>query len=439
MTSHSMLLSGLSAGMTYYYRVTSVDGTMDTATVPAPPAAPLSFIMPSSFCAQDELNADFSAGTDTNTVVTQVADGEVRLQPLLNEDFAGTGVPAGWTDEIWDAQAGAVTTYNGGSVSVNGTHIYTNTAYGPSASVEFSATFTPGNFQNVGFTADPAFNSPWVVIGQGVSDGNIYARTSNNETVLLGAGLLNTPHVYRIQRNPSTGGFSFYVDGTLIATPGIALTTTANLYVQVSDYPAGGAALTVDWLRITPYVSAGTFTSRIFDHSDTTTWGNVIWTDSIPAGTGLSVYARGGNTSSPDATWSPYLALVNGSPVGITSRYLQYKADLTTSDSTVTPALKDIGFECSTGPGSCVPPLAYISAVDTSLCQGDAIQLRLDSATGASPYSLVVNGVAYTNVTPGQVFATLSTPATSLWGSGGSPANPNGNDGQPIEVGVKFQ
>ena len=438
-TSHSILLTGLTAGETYYFRVTSVDGNLDSATEPEFPSAPLNFIMPSaSYCAHDENFSDFSTGADTNTIVVLTEDGEVILQPASNEEFTNTTVPAGWSDEIWDNQPAAVTAYNGQTITVNGTHVYTNAAFGPATSIEFAATFTSGSFQNVGFTSDSAFNSPWVVIGQGVSDGNVYARTSDNESVSLGAGLLNAQHIYRIERNTSTGGFTFYVDGNLIPTPGIALTNMINLVVQISDYPAGGPGLSVDWIRILPYASTGTFTSRIFDKTDSTAWGTVFWTDSIPAGTSLLVVARGGNTSLPDTSWSAYQPMVNGTPAGITSRYLQYKVNLSTTNSGLTPVLKDIRFGCSIVI-PCIPPVAYISAVDTLLCQGDLIQLQLDSATGQSPFTLVVNAITYTNVIPGQVFATFQSAEMSLWGSSGSPANANGNDGQPIEVGVKFK
>ncbi|HRD57536.1 MAG TPA: choice-of-anchor D domain-containing protein [Ferruginibacter sp.] len=45
-TNHSLQLTGLSLGTTYYYRVTSTDAANNTVTVPTPPAAPFSFNMP---------------------------------------------------------------------------------------------------------------------------------------------------------------------------------------------------------------------------------------------------------------------------------------------------------------------------------------------------------------------------------------------------------
>lgn len=42
--AHALSLTGLSAGTTYFYRVTSVDSLGNATTFPAPPAAPLSFV-----------------------------------------------------------------------------------------------------------------------------------------------------------------------------------------------------------------------------------------------------------------------------------------------------------------------------------------------------------------------------------------------------------
>lgn len=48
-TSHSLSLSGLQAGVTYYFRVTSVDSLGNSATSPVPPSAPASFVQSASF------------------------------------------------------------------------------------------------------------------------------------------------------------------------------------------------------------------------------------------------------------------------------------------------------------------------------------------------------------------------------------------------------
>jgi hypothetical protein len=64
-----------------------------------------------------------------------------------------------------------------------------------------------------------------------------------------------------------------------------------------------------------------------------------------------------GNTATPDGTWSNFTAISNGGDVGVNSRYLQYRADLSTTNTKYTqPALQDIAVECSEG-ADITPPV----------------------------------------------------------------------------------
>lgn len=364
-TNHMVLLTGLLPNTAYFFRVLSQDANSNSAIQPNPPAAPLSFTMANSICAQDQTATDFNLGTpDANTAVTVQGDGDIVLKPVLIEDFSGAGVPAGWTDAIWDAQGGAVTTFSGGQVTVDGTHLSYNTSVGPGTSLEFVATFTAGNFQNIGFTGDAAFNNPWIVIGRGSpGDNGVYARTSDNQSALLGTTFLGAPHTYRIHWLSGTNTFEFYVDGVLIPTPGITQTVGTSMIIQISDYPSGGVVLSVDWLRATPYAASGSYTSRVFDQGAANGWGIATWTASLPVGTTLSLLARTGNTAVPDGTWTAFLPLTNGAPVGGSNRYLQYRADLATGNNLFTPVLEDISIECGTGPDLDPPVISNVQAV----------------------------------------------------------------------------
>lgn len=421
--SHSMVLSGLTLGQTYDLRVRSTDGAGNTEEFPVPPAV-VSFTMPRPPCGEDTDAPDFAQGTtDANTLIVLEDGGGVMLAPTLNEEFNGVGLPVGWNDAVWDGQAGALTTFDGSQVTVDGTHLNTLATFSPGTAIECLATFSAGNFQNIGFTADAAFNSPWAVIGRGsAGDNNVYARTSDGQSVLLGTDLLNTPHKYRITWNAGTNDFSFFVDDVLIPTPGIVLTVAspATMLAQISDYPAGGQNLSVDWLRVGAYPAAGTFTSRIFDQGTPDGWGQVDWNAIVPAGTGLAVSARLGNTPTPDGSWTTYTPLVNGSPLGLTSQYLQYKVDLSTANPSLSPLLEDITFECGAGADVTAPVITNIVAIpapdglsatiswDTdepanSRVDFGTIATTLDqntsSATLVSSHSLQLNGL-----TPGTTY-----------------------------------
>jgi hypothetical protein len=101
--------------------------------------------------------------------------------------------------------------------------------------------------------------------------------------------------------------------------------------------------LTVDWLRLTPYASTGTFTSRILDGGSTVTWNTATWTADLPAGTAAVVSVRTGNTASPDSSWTGFTTVpTSGAVVGASARYLQYRVTFTTSTPGQSPALRDL-------------------------------------------------------------------------------------------------
>jgi hypothetical protein len=84
-------------------------------------------------------------------------------------------------------------------------------------------------------------------------------------------------------------------------------------------------------------------------------------------------------------------------------------------------------------------PAGTITAPAT-ICQGNNATATFTATAGTGPYSVVINGTTYTNVTSGGVINTnLSSGTTSLWANTVVPAFPNGNDGQAIEVGIKFR
>ena len=320
-------------------------------------------------CAQDKTLGDFIQGTTgTNTAVVMDDDGAVILKPIFSEDFTAGSLPAGWTAEKW-AVDGSVE-YTGGQVIVDGAHIYIPFSLQEGYTLEFAATFTGGNFQNIGFSSSDAFGSPWVVVGRGNDNpiDGLYARTESTPDALLGTGLLGTRHVYQIRRYAST--CEFFVDGVSYVGNPIYVTTGTNLFLQISDLAAGGNILTVDWIRITPYPSAGTFTSKVFDGYASRTWGSVNWTADVPTGTGLAISVRGGNDPDP-GTWGAFAPVAaSGDPAGITSRYIQYQAVLTTENTLFTPVLKEISISCDAPQG---PPVVNLDPASQSVCAGSLV------------------------------------------------------------------
>jgi sugar lactone lactonase YvrE len=145
----------------------------------------------------------------------------------------------------------------------------------------------------------------------------------------------------------------------LVATPDGVLVGTGNkgklyrvrddrTWVMVSTFPAeqvtslhraaGGAIVLatsnpgrVHALEGGP-APRGTFTSKPRDTDTVSSWGRLSWEASIPAGTGIEVQTRSGNTGTPDATWSDWSGVYQkAGGDAITSeraRFLQMKVAL---------------------------------------------------------------------------------------------------------------
>jgi hypothetical protein len=110
-----------------------------------------------------------------------------------------------------------------------------------------------------------------------------------------------------------------------------------------SDFATGAQALRVDWMRLMPYSSTGTFLSRIIDGGATTDWGAVTWTADLPLGTTLVVSVRSGETAIPDATWSAFTIVGSpGAAAAVSGRYVQYRLELSTSSPGQTPLIRDV-------------------------------------------------------------------------------------------------
>ncbi len=342
-TSHSITLTGLNPGTVYYFRVTSVDGAGNSSTLPVPPAT-LNFVTPAAICAQDNTDIDFGQGIgDASSTVVIDGNGALILKPFLKEEFSNSGLPAGFGSASWTF--GTPVTYNGGIASVENGRLYTTTSFNAGTSIEFSANFTNGTFQNIGFAQANDFGANWFVIGRaGVagSDNNVYFRTPGSDIPLgLHAGAY---HRYKISWN--TNNFEFYVDGALVYTHNLGSPLSTPLLMIMSDFTTDGATLNVDWLRVSPYDPITTFVSRIMDAGSVRNWDVISWSSITPDNTSITMRVRTGASNVIDGTWTPFAERTNGQQVGVASRYIQYEATLETGNSLNTPLLQDVTFTC---------------------------------------------------------------------------------------------
>ncbi len=329
-TSHSAAIPRIAT--TLYYRLSSTDAYGNTTTY-----GPASVTMPLPV-ATDDTVSDFTAGTSgAGTYVSNTSGGEVILAPSMGAEFDGTALPSGWTSTPWET-AGA-SRVSGGQVMVDGTLLRTAATYGSGRSLEMVATFTGTSNEHAGFATDFS-SSRWAIFSTSIG-GSLWARVANDgvtKDIDLGASYFGSPHRYRVDWLADSVVFS--VDGAVLAT--VAATITFEMPVAVSDLATGGTSVAVDWARVTPYAQSGTFTSRVQDAGARADWGPFTWTGATPPGTGLTLSVRTGDTSLPDSTWTGFTAIQNGADVSTRGRYLQYRADETSSDTGTTPQLASV-------------------------------------------------------------------------------------------------
>ena len=403
-TSHTLTLTGLSAGTTYYYRATSADGLGNGATSPNPPAAPASFAMPSPSVG-DTTVADFSAGTtDAGTAIAAIGDGDVILAPTVNEEFAGNSLPAGWSSNLFSPPSGSAVV-SGGSLVVDGADAATDASYAPGRALEFVATFGSAHFQHVGFVNALAFDGDWIIFSTKDTSDSLYARTSDGQFTLIPGTWLNAPHRYRIEWNASN--VLFFADGSLVATHAVSI--AGPLRPVASDADPGGPALSVDWIRMTPYAASGSFTSRVLDAGQSVPWSTLSWNAVTPTGTSIALSVRQGDTAVPDGSWTAFASVANGGSIGGSSRYVQYRADLSTTDPTQTPVLQSVALSYSTVQG---PAIAGFTPSQGAV--GQTVVLSGSNLTGAT--AVAFNGTAATFTVNSAIQITTSVPSGATTG-----------------------
>ncbi len=136
---------------------------------------------------------------------------------------------------------------------------------------------------------------------------------------------------------------------------GLAYNTT--LRPAASDSNTSGS-LSVDWMRMTPYASPGTFLSRIHDAgSPAANWGTLSYVADVPSGTTLGLEVRTGETLTPDGTWSSFVPAASGQDVAPSGRYLQYRLTATSTTGLVTPTLQSVTLQYTTTPETTAPTI----------------------------------------------------------------------------------
>jgi hypothetical protein len=156
-------------------------------------------------------------------------------------------------------------------------------------------------------------------------------------------------YYYRVVSRDATGNeTATTAPARLTASPRGVVDTTAAQFRQGT--PEAGAVIGASdgELRLAAGRSTSRFDSRMLDARAMVTWDRASWQADLPAGTSLRISVRAGSTSRPDSTWTPFRPLTGSgsSLAGVlgSSRYIQYRVEMATSDPARKPVLRWAGF-----------------------------------------------------------------------------------------------
>jgi hypothetical protein len=109
----------------------------------------------------------------------------------------------------------------------------------------------------------------------------------------------------------------------------------------------GEARATQVWAEVnytsSPFNTSGTLESQSFDGGEMADWQSLEWDETTPAGTDITFEVA---TSNDGSTWSGWSLTSGTSPINLTTlletRYIKWRATLTTSDTSQTPILHEV-------------------------------------------------------------------------------------------------
>lgn len=296
----------------------------------------------------DSSAADLAAGTPgAGAYVAPTLRGEVVLAPKAAAEFTGRELPEGW--KVTAYVDGGRATIGDGMISLYGAWVGADALIPGPRSLEFSAVFAARPDQHAGFGND-FVEVPWVMFSSKWGR-ELYGRTNLLlvEDKRLPGDWFGEPHRYRIDWNVLDVVFS--IDGERVAQ--ILVPLPAYMRTLAGNQRLGGEPLRVEWMRISPYAPAGTFTSRVLDAGTAAQWQQLTWEADVPEKTSLALQVRAGDTPAPDGTWSGWTPVPpSGELRGLAGRRLQYRAYLATDDPAWTPVLRGVRATYSPAGGS---------------------------------------------------------------------------------------
>jgi hypothetical protein len=337
--------------------------------------------------------SDFNqtCATLTNSQVVNGSGGEVDLASSFRDDFETPRAPfTGLFSDRWSSGTWSAGTYNptpNGTLLVygsGGAYILGATSFNQKKMV-FRAEFTNNNYQHIGWVDSTNFND--YIIFSTASNGQLNARVNaggGESLQTLGTSYFGSYHTYEIDWGTSSE--AFYIDGTLVATINVAV--SSSLYpIASNNDTAAGSNLTLDWINVANYpATTGTYQScSINSGVSGAVWGTINFTTNLPAGTSLIVETR---TSSDNSTWTAWSSpITSGSTIPSTpGQYIEYRVSLT-GTSADTPEFDDVTLTWS-APATPTPTATPTSTTAPSSSSSNSVSVVSAPVCGDTPPGL---------------------------------------------------
>ena len=128
-------------------------------------------------------------------------------------------------------------------------------------------------------------DQPWAMFGTAGTTNTLHARLNPGGDVAIpnSANYIGSSHRYRIEWRTGND-VEFFIDGVSVNRR-TATFGAITMRPGISDYNIASPSLTVDWLKLTPYVSPCTFKSRVIDAGQLVDWLDLTWVGTTPTGT----------------------------------------------------------------------------------------------------------------------------------------------------------
>jgi phosphodiesterase/alkaline phosphatase D-like protein len=426
--AHSVTLTGLASGVTYYYRVTSADSTGSTAVSPAPPGAPASFT--------ENVSSVWSATTVPATPDFGDSDG-IELGLKFRADAAG--------------QILGVRFYK--SAANTGTHI--GNLWSSSGTLLARATFTgetASGWQNVYFSQPVQVtpNTTYVVsyyapAGHYAAASQAFA-TQGVDSVPLhalanGADGPNGLYLYGSATAFPTSSFNatnYWVDVLFLAN---AADTTPPVISAVSASASSTSAV-ISWTtneaatsRVDYGTSPTSLTSNVSDAvlatshtltltgltSGTTYYYRVTSVDSSANSSTSPPAASQPSSFSTTAAAGPVISAVTATPGANGTATITWTTNVASNSR--------VDYGTTTGLGTTVSNATLVTAHSVALS---------GLTTGTTYYYQVTSADSLGASSSGPISSFVEAAPLTVWNSSTTPGPPD-SDASSVEVGMKFR